>query len=107
MHITNLANNYFVLFNNFNIDGLMEIYDKEIELIDWNGEWFGINEVINMNKSLFIEAKPSIVIIEINEINEKAFCKINIEIGEDILKVMDVIEFNKLGKIDKIEAFKG
>jgi hypothetical protein len=107
MNITNLATNYFEYFNNYDIDGLTEIYDIEIKLIDWNGKWSGINKVINVNKSLFAELKPSITITEINEIDEKAFCKINISIGDEILKVMDVIEFNKYGKIIKIEAFKG
>ena len=39
--------------------------------------------------------------------SNRVYCKIYIQIDDDLLKVMDVIDFNEKGKITKIEAYKG
>jgi len=98
---------YFNLFNKGDVEGLKSIYSQEIKLTDWNGEWNGLNQVINMNQSLFEDLDPKVSIIRIEEINNRVYCLINIDVGDENIKVMDVIDFDNEDKISKIEAFKG
>lgn len=103
---------YFELFGNYDLNGLSDIYDTKIHLIDWNGEWKGKNAVITMNEDLF-KSKPIIKVLEIIQVDKEAdslqrtYCKIQIQIGDSILKVMDVIDWTDKFKIAKIEAFNG
>lgn len=98
---------YFRLFGERNLEGLSKIYDDEIHLIDWNGKWVSKTEVLKMNESLFSNNKILINIIEIQNVDKKAYCKIEIQVNDDLLKVMDVIDFNEEGNIIKIEAYNG
>ena len=107
MEILKLSREYFELFSKGDINGLRNIYDNNILLIDWNGQWSGLDEVLNMNKSLFDELSPNIEIQKIDFIVNRTYCIINIKVGEEMLKVIDVIDFSGDGKIIKIEAFKG
>tara|TARA_B100001939_G_scaffold291187_1_gene262907 strand:+ start:189 stop:506 length:318 start_codon:yes stop_codon:yes gene_type:complete len=100
-----IAKKYFEFFNNADIKGLNEIYDDKIELIDWNGRWKGKSDVLKMNQSLF-DNSILIKLIEVSEIGNRVYCKIDIEIGDEKLKVMDVIDTND-EKIIKIEAYNG
>jgi len=103
----NIAIKYFELFSKGDVIGLKEIYHNSIKLIDWNGEWNGLNQVINMNQSLFEDLNPKVSIVRIEEINNRLYCLINIDVGDENIKVMDVIDIDGEGKISKIEAFKG
>ena len=105
MSTKEIAKKYFEFFNNTDVIGLNEIYDDKIELIDWNGKWNGKSNVLKMNQSLF-DNSILIKLIEISEIGNRAYCKIAIEIGDEKLKVMDVIDTND-EKIIKIEAYNG
>ena len=102
-----LTEKYFDLFNNYDLNNLEKIYDPNIQLSDWLGFWEGKKNVLQMNKELF-QLSPKIRIIEINKAENysKTFSKIEIEIGNENLKVMDVIFWND-GKIIKINAYKG
>ena len=103
---------YFQLFDENNLDGLKEIYDTKIHLIDWNGEWKGKESVLAMNEDLF-KSKPKVKVLEIIQVDKEAdslqrtYCKIEITIGDTTLKVMDVIDWTDKFKIAKIEAFNG
>ena len=105
MSTKEIAKKYFEFFNNADVIGLNEIYDDKIELIDWNGKWNGKSNVLKMNQSLF-DNSILIKLIEISEIGNRAYCKIAVEIGDEKLKVMDVIDTND-EKIVKIEAYNG
>jgi hypothetical protein len=106
------SHKYFELFGSYDLNGLKEIYDSKIHLIDWNGEWLGSKSVLEMNENLF-KATPIITVLEIiqsdKEINDiqRTYCKIQIEINGVTLKVMDVIDWNNNHQIIKIEAFNG
>jgi len=106
------SHEYFELFNQYNLDGLKEIYAKNIELVDWNGEWKGRDAVLQTNADLFA-AKPIIEVLEViqsdkeNEGIQRTYCKIKITLGDATLKVIDVIDWNDDHKITKIEAYNG
>jgi len=105
------SHKYFELFGSYDLNGLNEIYDTNIHLIDWNGEWVGAESALQMNESIF-NSKPIITVLEVihadkEEGNQRTYCKIQIQIDDVILKVMDVIDWNDKHKIIKIEAFNG
>ena len=91
---------------------LSKLYQDDIHLIDWNGEWKGKEEVLKMNKELFESNlwRNRVIVHDIEQarLNEKRlYCKISITIGDDVLKIMDILDFDNQSKIIKIEAFNG
>lgn len=101
---------YFELFGASNLEGLSEIYSDDIHLIDWNGQWKGKEEVLKMNKDLFDSNDVEVTVHEIEQPifrESRVYCKISIDVGGVVLKVMDVIDFDTKGKITRIEAFNG
>lgn len=108
----NNAIEYFKLFGAGNLEGLSKMYSDEIHLTDWNGQWKGKEEVLKMNKGLFDSTTLSVTVHSVDGSDflapkQKVYCHILIQVGDDVIKVMDVIDFNENGKIIKIEAFKG
>lgn len=101
-----LTVNYFESFNSKDVEGLKNLYSQKVELIDWVGEWSGIEDVLGVNRGLFNEG----IQIKVNQIYQsqnRTYNHITISIGEDELKVLDVIQFDENGFITKIEAYKG
>ncbi len=107
MNFEELAHKYFEFFSLGDLESLLKIYDKNISLIDWNGQWVGSEKVLDINKSLFEDYSPKVEVKEIKEVGNRAYCLIEIKVAKEKLKIMDVIDFNNDGKIIKIEAFKG
>ena len=50
MKVKENALKYFKLFEEGNDVGLSEMYDENVELIDWFGKWTSKSEVLKMNK---------------------------------------------------------
>jgi len=101
---------YFKLFEEGNLEGLSKMYHDDIHLIDWNGQWKGKEEVLKMNKDLFDSNDVEVTVHEIEQPifrESRVYCKISIDVGGVVLKVMDVIDFDTKGKITRIEAFNG
>jgi len=103
---------YFKSFQEGNIGELSKIYHDNIHLVDWNGEWKGKEEVLKMNKELFDSKlwRNRVIVHETEQPifrESRLYCKISITVGEDVLKVIDIIDFDNKGKITKIEAFNG
>ena len=107
-NIKDIALSYFKTFSEKNIDGLREMFDNNISLRDWDIDKKGIQSVLNANLNIFQSVK-SINAIPQNIISENnfVFAELKIVVNDDELKVVDLIEFNKKGKIISIKAFKG
>ena len=109
MVLKKITLNYFRAFSNKNISLLKEFFSNDIVLRDWDIEAKGIDKVIEANKNIFNNVK-SIFVDPINLYQEE-----NIIIGElkilinesETLFVVDIIEFNKENKIERIFAYKG
>ena len=108
-NIKDIALSYFKTFSEKNIDGLREMFDDNVTLRDWDIDKKGIESVLKANLNIFqnvktINAIPQNIISE----NNFVFSELKIVINDvDELKVVDLIEFNKKGKIISIKAFKG
>ena len=108
-NIKDNALSYFKTFSEKNIDGLREMFDNNVTLRDWDINEKGIESVLNANLNIFqsvktINAIPQNIISE----NNFVFAELKIVVNDnEELKVVDLIEFNKKGKIISIKAFKG
>ena len=108
VNIKETALSYFKTFSEKNIDGLREMFDDNVTLRDWNKNYQGIKSVLEENLNIFqnvktINAIPQNIISE----NNFVFAELKIVVNNDELNVVDLIEFNKKGKIISIKAFKG
>jgi len=103
---------YFKYFQEGNLEELSKLYHDDVHLIDWNGEWKGKEEVLKMNKELFESDvwRYRVIVTDVEQPvfrDSRLYCKIQITIGNDTLKVLDVIDLNTKGEIIKIEAYNG
>ena len=107
-NIKDTALSYFKTFSEKNIDGLREMFDNNVTLRDWDIDKKGIENVLKANSNIFQNVK-TINVIPQNIISENnfVFAELKIVVNDDELKVVDLIEFNKKGKIISIKAFKG
>ena len=109
INIKDTALSYFKTFSEKNINGLREMFDDNVTLRDWNIDKQGLESVLKANLNIFQNVK-TINAIPLNIISENnyVFAELKIIInGDEELKVVDMIEFNKKGKIISIKAFKG
>ena len=108
-NIKDSAQSYFKIFSEKNINGLREMFDDNVTLRDWEIDKQGIENVLKANLNIFqnvktIKAIPQNIVSE----NNFVFAELKIVVNDsDELKVVDLIEFNKKGKIISIKAFKG
>lgn len=104
--IEQLTIEYFQAFSDKDIEKLKSIFSDSIHLVDWEVDIKGIDSVLNFNKKLFdqvnyIKVNPIITATTENT----SLSKIKVEVDSIVLKVVDIITFEK-DKIIKIEAFK-
>ena len=97
---------YFEYLNEKDLKGLSELYDTDIQLIDWNGSWDGKQSVLDMNEGL-LDAGLEFELQFLNQIGRITYNHILIHTNKETIKVLDVIYWNDDFKITKIEAFKG
>ncbi len=101
------AERYFELFASKNVKGLEnEIYSDNVHLRDWNGEWKGKQAVLEMNENLFVN-EFKIDNIQIKQADVTTIVQFDLHISDTILKVVDLIDWNDDGKIERILAYNG
>ena len=100
------SEHYFEYLNEKDLKGLSELYDDNIELVDWNGSWIGKQSVLDMNEGLF-DAGLEFELEFSNQVGRMTYNHILIHTNKETIKVLDVIHWNEDFKITKIEAFKG
>ena len=111
MATENLKNNverYFKFFSSKNLIGLESQLSDDVILRDWDIFAEGKKEVIRANKNIFDSVNSiNITLKEFYREDKVAVCLIEIEINQsEVIKVIDVIKFNKEFKIKEISAYK-
>ena len=103
-----LANKYFELFGKKDIEQIAEMFSEEIILNDPNGFSTGINEVLDTTQNIFNSAKNiHIDIIFLYTENQTVIAELEIIIDtNDLIKIVDILKFDELGKIESISAYK-
>ena len=107
MNFTVSSREYFKNLNKKDLDLLSLQYASNVELYDWNGEWFGNTNVLKMNSQMF-ESNLTFELVECNQFENRTYNEILIHSESETFKVMGVLYFNKVSrKIEKIKAYKG
>ena len=103
------AHKYFKLFSTRNLDGLKELFDKDVTLRDWNINARGLKNVLDENKKIFEAVKELNVSVQsIFSRGKTVVAELEIIVDEmEYIKVVDILEFNERQKIISIKAFKG
>lgn len=101
-----VSTDYLVAFGLGDTKRLKELYNNSIVLTDWNGEWKGKQAVLDMNEEIF-KLKPAVHIHEVHQVGNRTYNHITIHIGDESLKVIDVIDWNDKFQILSIIAYKG
>ena len=107
MEIT--AIEYFEAFERKDISAIREMFDFNVTLRDWEISALGIDSVLAAIARIFYSTE-TITIQIMNIFKEQTFvvCELNITINTlNTIHVVDIIEFNSIGKICAIRAFKG
>ena len=117
---------YFKDFSNQNIEGLADSFAEDIHLCDWNIDVSGKENVLGAIKDIYsnvkyITVKPVYFYsndkdwfaceILIDAVNKEGMHEVDDEGKDQVtfkwsVEVVDVIHFNKDGKIESIKAYK-
>jgi hypothetical protein len=108
-----VAEKYFRLFSEKDLEALDELFDAKATLRDWEIEAIGKPNVFIAMKEIF----DSVESIQVNPINIGSWqepgkpmtviAELDITTNIERLTVVDIIEFTDEGKILGIRAFKG
>lgn len=110
------AKTYFKVWNAHDVTGLKSLFASSVTLRDWDIQASGADKVAAANGNIF-SAVPKIAIEVLNVYSSSladgrqvACCEILVKLNNDakeVLKVVDVIEFDTQGKILAVRAYKG
>ena len=104
-----IAEKYFQLFSEKNIDKLFHFFDSEASLKDWEIEAHGRVDVLTAMRNIFesvdtIQVDPLRIYVWENTVVAELDITVN---NSEKLAVVDIIDFTDEGKIFGIRAFKG
>jgi len=104
----NIIEKYFKLFSNKDLDGLQDLFDKDVSLKDWDINVEGFNNTVQAFHNIFTSVEViDVTIKDIYGANNKFTCVIEIDIDNlATLKVVDLIIVTDDGLIDSISAYK-
>ena len=104
-----IAEKYFKLFSDKDLDALEPLFDERATLRDWEIEAEGKSDVFAAMKSIFdsvesIQVDPLRTYVWENTVVAELDITVN---NSEKLAVVDIIDFTDEGKIFGIRAFKG
>ena len=102
-----IASNYFVAWNDHDLNKLKLLFDEKIVLKDWDIYAVGIDDVLNANSNIFKNVPEiKLEVLDMAVYQKKVFAEIKVLISEEeSIDVVDILEFEN-DLIRKIKAFK-
>jgi hypothetical protein len=101
---------YFELFASKDLENISSLFSAKIVLRDWESLSVGKKEVLDACKNLFLK-NDRIKIRLLNQSvgrDDRVYNEIIIQLDKnEILRVVDVVQFDSDGLIDGINAYKG
>lgn len=100
---------YFELFSSKNLDDLSKLFADNVTLRDWEINESGIENVKSACLNIFnntekLDINPLQIVIS----NNTAYCEIDIVINsKELIKVVDIVDFDNNNLIKSVKAFKG
>lgn len=102
-----LGAEYFSMFSNKDLNAIGEQFAEDITLIDWENMAQGKNNVLEINRKIFIAVNSIHVEVEKTYSNNLTLiAELRISVDGHILKVVDILEFNSELKIKSIRAYR-
>ena len=107
--IKDCAINYFKSFQDKDLNRLRDFFSPHITLRDWNVEVQGIENVMLVYSEIFRALnKIEVDITNIYTNRKTVIGELILSIDNNFkLRVVDIIEFSSLSKIESIRAYKG
>ena len=109
MSLIEITEKYYETFSNKDINNLEGMFADDVKLTDWEIKAVGLKEVIKVIKSIFKNVE-TILIIPLDVYNDGntvvSELEIRINNGQEVLSVVDIIEFDNDSKISAIRAYK-
>tara|TARA_A100000172_G_scaffold81130_2_gene73212 strand:+ start:723 stop:1052 length:330 start_codon:yes stop_codon:yes gene_type:complete len=104
----NIIEKYFKLFSNKDLDGLEDLFHKDITLKDWDINVEGFRDTVQAFHEIFTSVEViDVTVKDIFGAKDKFTCVIDIDIDNlATLKVVDLITVTSDGLIKSISAFK-
>lgn len=112
-NLEKLSREYFFIWNYHNSQKVGDFFDDDSELRDWDVHVKGKENIINANQKIFDSAQNieiEIINIHVSDSSNTACCEILVHLNDDkkeILKVIDVIEYNEKNLIKSLRAYLG
>jgi hypothetical protein len=100
---------YFDYFSSKNSQCLASLLSEDVVLHDWSIRAVGLSKVIEATNSIFASVETIQAVPKFYFVNSNSLFGIQVEVlinNVETINVIDVIEFNSVGKICKIIAFK-
>lgn len=109
MNPTELFRTYLRHYAHKNLEAISAMLAEEVHLRDWNISVHGKAEALQETAKNFTEAGSiEINILSIYENSDSVAGELHIKVNGKIdLYVMDVLTFNKQGKVTAIRSYKG
>lgn len=102
-----LAVRYLQCWANRDLASLELLLDKDCMLADWSGSVLGRDNILKTNKKVYDAAKfLSIDIKKIAVGHDCVMAELEIKINKNLIHVVDVLDYNDEGKIQRIRAYK-
>ena len=112
-NLKNLANKYFETWNSHDSKKIGDLFSENGILRDWEILAKGKKDIVDANQNIFNEVpnvKVEVLNMYISENTNTVSNEILVHINNDdkeILKVVDIIEYNDYGLIKSLRAYKG
>ena len=109
MSLTNISKKYFTAFSNQDLETLGEMFSDFVRLRDWEIKVDGKKNVLEANKNIFDNLSSNIVnVVNMYECDRTIIADLLINLEEkQVIKVVDIIEFDENNLIKSIKAYKG
>ena len=112
-NLANLANKYFEVWNSHDSKNVGDLFSENGILRDWEILAEGKKDIVDANQNIFNEVpnvKVEVLKMHISENTNTVSNEILVHTNHDdneILKVVDIIEYNDDGLIKSLRAYKG
>ena len=105
----NIANQYFLAWNNNSLEQLRPLFNDDVKLEDWETRANGIEEVLAANKQIFNDVPGIYVkVIDIATSDNQIMAQLVVWPSKEMANTIQVVDVLTIrdGKISSIKAYK-
>ena len=108
LNLTEVAEKYFKCWGEKKVDELEKLFSDDIHLKDWEHEAKGKTAVLKSNVNVFSGIQNlGVTVHSLSHTGSTVFCKLTVHANDVDIPVVDILEFNRRGRIKSITAYRG